>query len=297
MILIDPPRWPAHGTLFSHLVSDASLAELHGFGRAAGIPPQAYDHDHYDVPAKRYADLVAAGARAVDSRELLRRLRAGGLRVRPRDKTPTRSHAAAFVRHRWDADPPAPASVRDALLRRWREPHRHYHDVRHLAHTLAALDNLGTADSLVVLAAWFHDAVHEGVAGDDERASADLAGRLLRGHLPPADVAEVQRLVLVTTDHDPAPGDERGRTLSDADLSVLGLPAARYHVYARDVRLEYAHVAEGDFVAGRSAVLEHLLELASVFRTPAAAGWEASARDNLTAELAHLRERGTPLVG
>ncbi|MGB4917365.1 MAG: DUF4031 domain-containing protein, partial [Propionicimonas sp.] len=70
-ILIDPPRWPAHGTHFSHLVSDASLAELHEFATAAGIPHRAFDHDHYDVPARRYDDLVAHGAVPVRETELV----------------------------------------------------------------------------------------------------------------------------------------------------------------------------------------------------------------------------------
>ena len=34
-IYIDPPVWPAHGTVFSHLISDVSLAELHEFAAAA----------------------------------------------------------------------------------------------------------------------------------------------------------------------------------------------------------------------------------------------------------------------
>ena len=42
-ILIDPPLWPAHGTVFSHLVSDSSLAELRDFADAAGLPPGAFD--------------------------------------------------------------------------------------------------------------------------------------------------------------------------------------------------------------------------------------------------------------
>ena len=85
-VLIDPPRWPAHGRLWAHLVSDASYDELRAFADAAGIPGRGFDHDHYDVPAERYDDLVAAGAMPVDSRELLRRLIAAGLRQRPRDR-------------------------------------------------------------------------------------------------------------------------------------------------------------------------------------------------------------------
>lgn len=81
-ILVDPPVWPAHGRLWSHLVSDTSLAELHGFAAGVGIPRQGFDRDHYDVPAEAYDDLVAAGARPVGSRELLARLHRSGLRRR-----------------------------------------------------------------------------------------------------------------------------------------------------------------------------------------------------------------------
>ncbi|MBE7161372.1 MAG: DUF4031 domain-containing protein [Williamsia herbipolensis] len=83
-ILIDPPRWPAHGRRWSHLVSDSDLTELHAFAEAAGLPRRGFDADHYDVPADRYDDLLAAGAVAVESRELLARLIAAGLRVRRR---------------------------------------------------------------------------------------------------------------------------------------------------------------------------------------------------------------------
>ncbi|MTD14326.1 DUF4031 domain-containing protein [Nakamurella sp. YIM 132087] len=85
-VLIDPPRWPAHGRLWAHLVSDASYDELHAFAAAAGIPERGFDHDHYDVPADRYDALVAAGAVAVDSRELLRRITHAGLRRPKRDR-------------------------------------------------------------------------------------------------------------------------------------------------------------------------------------------------------------------
>jgi len=80
-VLLDPPLWPNHGRIWGHLVSDASLAELHDFAAAAGIPERAFDRDHYDVPAERYGALVGQGAVLVDSRELVRRLRASGLRI------------------------------------------------------------------------------------------------------------------------------------------------------------------------------------------------------------------------
>lgn len=85
-VLIDEPIWPAHGTLWAHLVSDTSYDELHAFAAAAGIPERGFDNDHYDVPERKWAELVALGAEPVSGRELLRRLQAAGLRIRQRDK-------------------------------------------------------------------------------------------------------------------------------------------------------------------------------------------------------------------
>lgn len=87
MVLIDDPRWPAHGRLWAHLVSDASYEELHVFAAAHGIPERGFDHDHYDVPEDMHERLVAGGALHVSGHELVRRLIASGLRVPARDRT------------------------------------------------------------------------------------------------------------------------------------------------------------------------------------------------------------------
>jgi hypothetical protein len=89
-ILIDPPRWPAHDTLWSHLVSDDSLDELHDFAEANGIPRRGFDLDHYDVPASKHDDLVHAGAVPVDGHELVRRLIGSGLRITARERAERR---------------------------------------------------------------------------------------------------------------------------------------------------------------------------------------------------------------
>lgn len=85
-VLIDPPTWPGHGRLWSHLVSDTSYAELHAFAESLGIPRRAFERDHYDVVEDRYAAALAAGARAVSSREVVAALHAAGLRRRKRSR-------------------------------------------------------------------------------------------------------------------------------------------------------------------------------------------------------------------
>jgi hypothetical protein len=82
-VLIDPPVWWHRDRRWSHLVSDTDFDELHRFAAEAGIPERGFHGDHYDVPEEWYAEMLARGAIAVTSRELLHRLRAAGLRMTP----------------------------------------------------------------------------------------------------------------------------------------------------------------------------------------------------------------------
>ncbi|WP_407318906.1 DUF4031 domain-containing protein [Isoptericola halotolerans] len=320
-VLLDPPAWPAHDRLWSHLVSDSSLHELRTFARTAGIPDRAFDLDHYDVPDERYDDLVAAGATPVDGRELARRLAGSVLRVPGHERRRARR---TVLLSRWTSlwpDAALSTAVGEDVVDRWREPHRDYHGRLHLADVLDALtlvlpelseDRRGMpgrgSDSsragwLASVALWFHDAVHDGATPGDEERSAALAVELLtpltscqtpvgvypHESLTAREVAEVERLVLVTVTHDPDPGDLAGCLVSDADLAILGADPGRYSRYVAQVRAEYGHVGDADFRAGRGAVLEQLLTLHTgpgLFRTPAARGrWDAPAERNLRAEL------------
>jgi predicted metal-dependent HD superfamily phosphohydrolase len=179
------------------------------------------------------------------------------------------------------------------LLARWAEPHRHYHTTAHLRAVLAVIDahaDHATNPDLVRQAAWWHDAVYDPRAPGDanERASAALAEQALdRLGVPPTSVAEVVRLVLLTSTHAAEPGDPDGALLCDADLAVLAGPPAAYDAYAAAVRREYAHVPEPAFRAGRAAVLRRLLDLPALYRLPhLRAAWEPAARANLQRELA-----------
>ncbi|MDI3212207.1 DUF4031 domain-containing protein [Arthrobacter sp. AL12] len=286
-IYLDPPLWPAHGTHFSHLISDTSLEELHAFAAAAGIPDRAFDGDHYDVAEARYGALVAAGAVPVEGRVLVRRLIASGLRI------PARRRSGSLklpLLTRWNTALPGNDALFLDLLDRWGEEHRKYHGRTHLLAVLEALDVLTGSDEpprTVLLAAWFHDAVYRGIAGQDEEESARLAeDRLAHAGLPAAEVDEVARLVRMTADHQPEPGDGAAALLSDADLSVLGGEPAAYARYLAAVRQDFAHIGDDDFAAGRAAVVRQLLALDPLFHTPRGrALWLDAARRNLQAEL------------
>ncbi|GFZ97228.1 DUF4031 domain-containing protein [Nesterenkonia alkaliphila] len=308
-VYIDPPVWPAHGTVFSHLVSDASLAELHALAEQAGISRRAFDQDHYDVPAHRYEDLLDLGAVPVSGRRLARILADSGLRVRARERPEKLRHR---LLRRWmrlagpgeGAAGRAWTEVGEELLQRWSEPHRHYHALPHLAAVLSVTGTLERAGELpaelrrpVLLAGWFHDAVYRGAAGQDEEDSAQLAEQKLDRLLPEPEVAETARLVRLTAGHSPDTGDAAGCVLTDADLEVLGRDPADYRRYAEQVRADYAHVPQEQFAAGRAQVLRGLLAAPRLYRTDTGHRlWEERARQNIQQEHAELErgDRGVP---
>lgn len=182
--------------------------------------------------------------------------------------------------------------LRDRLLAAYGEQRRGYHDLTHLAEVLdhvATLADEAADVEAVVLAAWFHDAVYDGAADDEERSAVLATEELNAAGVGPDRVAEVARLVRLTATHRPAQDDRNGQVLSDADLAVLAAGEERYAGYVAGVRAEHAHVADGDFRRGRAAVLRDLLAKPSLFHTAAARTlWEHRARANVSRELTAL---------
>lgn len=192
---------------------------------------------------------------------------------------------------------PGAAALGEELIGRYGEAHRRYHDRRHLLEVLRAVDEIAGAagaSTSTRLAAWFHDAVYQGRAGDDERASADLAARALREH--DADVAlvgSVAAMVAATARHlVPGEGSEvDGDTalLLDADLAVLASDRVRYDEYVAGVRAEHSDIDDDAFRSGRLRALQTLVERERLFHTEVARDrFDSRARENLRREIAAL---------
>lgn len=182
----------------------------------------------------------------------------------------------------------------DDLVVRYAEPHRRYHDLRHLTEVLDFVDELAAdaADPDVVrLAAWYHDAVYEvEPALSNEEASARLAELVLPAlAVCPPRVAEVARLVRLTETHTADPGDRNAAVLFDADLAILAAPPERYQEYTQAVRAEYHEVPDPVFRPARARILADLLAAPTLYATPSArTRFETAARANVAAEIADL---------
>jgi predicted metal-dependent HD superfamily phosphohydrolase len=193
---------------------------------------------------------------------------------------------------------PAAQAVLQELEAAYREPHRAYHTLDHIAALLALLDEHATRgldrDSLV-LAILFHDAIYDPARSDNESASADLAGARLTAHGLPAAMIERVRQLILATQHGAsieAGNDAEAALLLDLDLSVLAAPEDTYRAYAQAIRREYGLYPDAVYGPGRAKVLRAFLAREHIYFTPRLrALWEAPARANLAAEIARLELR------
>jgi predicted metal-dependent HD superfamily phosphohydrolase len=207
----------------------------------------------------------------------------------------------ALPRERWarlwrgvssDADG---ASWFEMLSARYNEPHRHYHTARHIVECLAEFDSahhLAAQPVAVELALWFHDAIYDTRAADNEEQSALLAERCLTDVAASSDLRNAVRdLVLVTKTHN-ASDHPDAPLLVDIDLSILGQPENRFWEYEQQIRQEYAWVPDDLFASKRAEILDRFLARDRIYATD----WffqscERQARSNLKASLARLRHR------
>ena len=177
------------------------------------------------------------------------------------------------------------------IFTRYSEPHRRYHNVDHLADCLEMLDrHAGEAQDLVAveLALWFHDAVYDIGAPDNEHRSAELARRTLEPlGLPPARLEAVSAAIMATTHKgEPGPGD--ARLVCDIDLSILGSPEPKYRGYAQAILAE-SGMTMAVFRPLRLRFLETMLARGHLFHTVAfRESMGSSARDNMAREMERL---------
>jgi len=173
------------------------------------------------------------------------------------------------------------------LVAAYSERHRHYHTLQHLRECLALFEAaapVAARAAEVELALWFHDAVYDPRASDNEARSADWAESSVRAAGCDAAIAQRVGDLVRSTAHQQPPAVEGPDVdlLLDIDLAILGSAPARFDESSRQIRAEYAHVPEDTFRTRRADFLRSLLARPALYRTEVfRAPLEAAARANL----------------
>ncbi len=181
----------------------------------------------------------------------------------------------------------------DRLVAAYSEPHRHYHTLEHLGDMFRVVGRLaGVITDLpaVQFAVWYHDAIYDPKATDNEERSADWADTDLKGWGAADSTRSVVRAIILATKHTAdVPDTPDAAAFLDADLAILGAAEVRYARYAADIRKEYEWVPEEQYRAGRRAVLEGFQKRERIYRTAIMyEEGEAAARTNIEGELRQL---------
>lgn len=174
------------------------------------------------------------------------------------------------------------------------QPHRRYHTRRHIEACLALLDGFQLSDDdrrLLTWALWWHDAVYDPKAPDNEEQSARMALTDLPAFgASDAEAVEVARLIRLTAGHQVPADDRLGAILVSIDLAILGGDPAAYDEYVAQVREEYAHVPEALWRQGRARVMQKFLDAPVLYAEASLrAQLEGQARSNIAREIAKLQ--------
>jgi len=185
-------------------------------------------------------------------------------------------------------------NIYSTLATAYSAPERHYHGIDHLSQMLGDFKKYRRyADNpdWLEIAIWFHDAVYDFGAADNEERSAGLAKKLLKAEgFPELALSRIQEYVLATK-HDSPPADYDSQLIADLDLMVLAAPYNQFLEYREKIWQEYkGRYSLEQFKAGTIKFYKGMLDKPNIFHTYLLRErYEEMARSNLEQALAEMR--------
>ena len=173
-------------------------------------------------------------------------------------------------------------------------PKRYYHTLMHLNNLLKQLllvkDKINDWDT-ILFSLFYHDVVYKVTRSDNEEQSAVLASeRMKQLSVPEETILQCKRQILATKSH-MQQAQQDTNYFTDADLSVLGQDWNVYEQYFNQVRKEYAIYPDFLYNPGRKKVLNHFLQMNTIFKTESFFEMlETQAKSNLQRELEILEK-------
>lgn len=177
-----------------------------------------------------------------------------------------------------------PQKIFNKLIAAYSEKQRVYHTVQHLYECLVLLESI-RADlndaNAVALALWFHDAVYDPQAKDNELKSAELFEQYMAQDLPVDIVGKIKRWIVATQKH--ASTNELDlQFLLDIDLAILAASPARFADYEQQIQKEYAWVNPEIYSIKRKEVLAYFYQTEPLYQTEYfQQNFEQRAKENL----------------
>ena len=179
-----------------------------------------------------------------------------------------------------------------SIVDAYAEPPRAYHSLRHIETCLSEFRQscqLCENPDEVEIALWFHDAVYNPRANDNEERSAEFATTTLRESGLLNDFIRRTHDLILATKHAAVPIERDASVLVDIDLSIIGKPVKEFDDYERMIREEYEWVPDEAFKAGRAKILRQFVKRPyiysmEIFRSK----YEVQARINLERSIRRL---------
>lgn len=187
-----------------------------------------------------------------------------------------------------------PQVVWENLVARYSEDGRYYHTLNHIAHCLEELErvrHLCRYPNAVEMAIWFHDAVYDTHAEDNEEQSAKLALEVVKEAGLSEEFGQKVTALILATKRDRLPQSIDEQIITDIDLAILGLPDEQdvFGEYERQIRKEYAWVSDTVFARERAKLLRVFLARGFIFSTRYfRRKYEEAARENIRRSLSAL---------
>jgi predicted metal-dependent HD superfamily phosphohydrolase len=162
--------------------------------------------------------------------------------------------------------------IYELLERLYSDPSRAYHNLSHLESSFARLAAQNVNDDerkQIALAIWFHDAIYDTKAKDNEEKSAELfKNAALESGISKTLIAKVEEMILATKRHTaPAESSHALKLFMDIDLSILGAGAKEFADYDRAIRAEYSWVPGFVYFSKRRQVLKNFLKRPRLYYT------------------------------
>ena len=156
------------------------------------------------------------------------------------------------------------------LIQAYNEPGRFYHTLQHIEVCLGLFEDvkeIAKNPDALALSIWFHDAIYNPGARDNEQRSADWFMAESKDIFDDNLRQTVYANIMATLHCDIEIEDQDVQLMIDIDLSSFGMPWAVFLRDSENVRKELPHLSDTEFYPKQCAFSQRLLEKSRFYQS------------------------------